>query len=271
MMSPAFPIGLVPAAGYARRLGSLPVSKEVFPLGVAPTAGEKGSNVEVPVDSLLEAFRTAGAETAYLVLRKGKWDVPAYLGRGDAYALSLAYVVTPPTPGVPFTIDTALPFVRDAVVLFGFPDIVFEPRDAFVQLRRRLRESNADLVLGLFPARNPAKVDMVDLDAQGDVRALVIKPARTSLTYTWLLAAWTPTFTQFLHEEVQRRREYAPMDDAEVHLGHVISAAIEAELGVTGVVLDGASYTDIGTLDALQSVLRRTASAASASVPRPGV
>lgn len=112
------PIGLVPAAGYARRLGSLPVSKEVFPLGIVPTVAEGGSRVQVPVDSLLEAFRMAEAETAYVVLREGKWDVPAYLGPGDAYELSLAYLVTPPTLGVPFTIDVASPFVRDAVVLF---------------------------------------------------------------------------------------------------------------------------------------------------------
>lgn len=99
---------------------------------------------------------------------------------------------------------------------------------------------------------------MVELDAQGNIQAVIIKPARMSLTYTWLLAAWTPTFTQFLHEEVLRCHERAPMDDTEVHLGHVIGPAIEAELSITAVVLDSASYTDIGTLDALQSVLRQT-------------
>jgi glucose-1-phosphate thymidylyltransferase len=258
---------VIPAAGYARRLGALPVSKEVFPLGTE-TAADGTARVRVPADAVLRAFREAGASRACVVLRNGKWDIPAYLGGGEEYDLALAYLVTPPTPGVPFTIDRALPFIADAIVLFGFPDVVFEPRDAFVQLRRRLNDTGAELVLGLFPARDPSKVDMVDLDPQGAIRSLVIKPEQTTLRYTWLLAAWTPTFTRFLHTYVRRRRGHAPLDDGEVHFGDVIEAAIEAGLAVTTAVVDDASYTDVGTLDALDSVRRHTSPQGSTVAPR---
>lgn len=257
-MSLAPPIGLVPAAGHARRLGPMPVSKEVFPLGIEGTETKGDVRVRVPIDSLLQAFRAAGAETAYVVLREGKWDIPTYLGGGEAHDLSLAYLVTPPTSGVPFTIDQATPFVRESTVLFGFPDIVFSPQNVFLSLLRRLDDTGGDLVLGLFHARTPSKVDMVDVDDEGDVQSLVIKPSHTSLTYTWLIAAWTPTFTRFLHEEVQRRRGDSSVQAPETHFGHIIESAIGTDLSVSAVMLDDASYTDVGTVEALKSVLRRS-------------
>ena len=237
-MSSSAPIGLIPAAGHARRLGSIPVSKEVFPVGVGADQNGEGQ-LRVAVDSLLHSFRDAGAEVAYTVLREGKWDVPAYLGGGAAYDLSLAYLVTSPTPGVPFTIDEATPFLRDARVLFGFPDVVFEPRDAHTQLLERLEDTGAALVLGLFPAREPSKADMVDVDAEGRVCSVVVKPTQTQLTYTWMIAAWTPSFTRFLHKEI-RHRERPLADAPELHLGHVINDAVEAGLPVASVALDDA-------------------------------
>ncbi len=67
--------------------------------------------------------------------------------------------------------STALPFVGDALVLFGFPDILFEPADAFLRLREQAGRSDAAVVLGLFPAREPEQVDMVDVDPTGRIAA----------------------------------------------------------------------------------------------------
>ena len=57
--------------------------------------------------------------------------------------------------GVPFTLDQAYPFVRDATVAFGFPDIIFDGQDGFVKLLDRQLQTGADVVLGLFPANHP--------------------------------------------------------------------------------------------------------------------
>ncbi len=188
-------VGVVPAAGWGRRVAPLPCSKEIYPVGWH-VEGEQKGRPKVAVHYLLENMRRAGARRAYVVLREGKWDIPAYLGDGRHVGLALAYLMVhvPHVPhGVPFTIDAAYPFVREAHVLFGFPDVLFRPVDAFERLLARQQATGADLVLGLFPTDRPHKMDMVELDARDHVRSLAIKPATaTSLQYTWLIAAWAP-------------------------------------------------------------------------------
>ena len=56
----------------------------------------------------------------------------------------------------------------------GFPDILFEPDDAFRQLLAYQAAKETDVVLGLFPCDQPQKADMVILaeDVEGEARAL---------------------------------------------------------------------------------------------------
>ena len=76
-------IGLVPAAGQASRLGPLPGSKELLPIGFR--AGSAGPEPRVPFQELRTALRAGGVERAFVVLRPGKWDVPAHLVNGRAW------------------------------------------------------------------------------------------------------------------------------------------------------------------------------------------
>lgn len=188
--TPAKIIGLIPTAGRATRLGPLPCSKEIYPIGFRP--GGQGLKPKAAGHYLLEKMRRAGIEQAYIVLRAGKWDIPAYFRDGAEAGMRLGYVVVDETDGVPYTLDHAYPFVQDAVVALGFPDILFSADDAFVRLRERQERTGADIVLGLFPGDQPHKTDMVELDARGTVRRILIKPGRTDLKYTWGIALWTP-------------------------------------------------------------------------------
>ncbi|HKL87882.1 MAG TPA: hypothetical protein VJ884_02680, partial [Salinibacter sp.] len=159
--------------------------------------------------------------------------------------------------GTPFTLDQAYPFVRDKTIVMGFPDVLFEPEDAYVSMLDRLRDTGVDLVLGLFPASRPEKVDMVELDADGRPTRIVIKPAVTTLTYTWVCAVWGPAFTQYLHEYVQ---EAAASDDGrtrETYVGHVMQAALRDGLTVDAVCFPDGRCADIGTPDELAATARR--------------
>jgi len=261
-------IGLVPAAGRAARLGVLPCSKEIFPLGL----GADGE-VRPACAHLLDAFLDAGVERAFVLLRKGKWDVPQLLGRGPerplwsgppkgtaspplvppkgTATLRLAYLALDPTASVPETLDAAYPFVQDARVALGFPDILFEPRDAFRGLRERQEASGADLVLGLFPADRPDKADMVELDDVGRVRRLVIKKPDRGLRYTWSIAFWTPAFSRYLHDFVARQGASGD----EIHVGDVIQAAVDEGWNVEAVPHPEGSYLDLGTPEDLLRAL----------------
>jgi glucose-1-phosphate thymidylyltransferase len=124
-----------------------------------------------------------------------------------------------------------------------------------VQLLARQRRSSADLVLGLFPAVDPQKNDMVDLDGSGRVRAIEIKPQHTELEYTWIIAVWTAAFTRFMHHFVARHRatHAGPGKEGrlravkELFVGDVIQAAIGTDLKIDHVIFNPGSYIDIGT------------------------
>jgi glucose-1-phosphate thymidylyltransferase len=101
--------------------------------------------------------------------------IPAYLGDGALLDMNLAYLMMNLPFGLLYPINQAYPFVKDAVVTFGFPDILFKSDDAFVHLLSRQTVSEADVILGTFPANYPQKVDMVDVDDDSRVLQVVIK------------------------------------------------------------------------------------------------
>jgi glucose-1-phosphate thymidylyltransferase len=256
-------IGLVPAGGQATRIAPLPCSKELYPVGFRPVK-DRSLRPKVICHYLLEKMRLAGITRAYIVLREGKWDIPAYLGDGTMLDMHLAYLMMRLPFGAPYTIDQAYPFLQDALVVFGFPDIIFHPDDAFMQLLARQTTTDADIVLGLFPAHQPQKVDMVDLDDDGRIRLIVIKPPHTHLRYTWIIAVWTPVFTRFMHEHLAAIQSVSGQGDAgnsapeqrELFVGDVIQAAIHDNLRVEAVLFPDDTYLDIGTPDDLVKAVR---------------
>lgn len=262
--------GIVPAAGGASRVQPLPCSKEIFPVGFKQYTGDLGVVSVRPraaADCLLEGMRLAGAERIFMVLGQGKWDIPAYFGSGGSQNVDLAYLITEAPYGAPFTVRQALPFAKGATVLFGFPDIVFEPADAFTHLLARQQLATSDVTLGLFKATNPSKMDMVELGEGQSVRRIDIKPERTALQYTWLMATWTPAFSVYLCSYLQReepgvRDRYLQAGggrQAEYYMGHVLQGALADGLRVSSVCFDAGTYIDIGTPDDLH---RAVASAA---------
>lgn len=249
-------VGLLPAAGVASRIGPLPCSKEVYPVGFH-RVGERneGGRPKVVSHYLLERMREAGITKTYIILREGKWDIPAYFRDGKILDMNLAYLMMDLPFGVPYTLDQAYPFVRDSTVAFGFPDIIFQPDNAFKKLISKQAESCAEIVLGLFPAYQPHKMDMVDLDKNGRIRNIQIKPARTHLNYTWIIAVWTSGFTHFMHDFVlfhqknnDNKKDGVNVEARkELFLGDVIQAAIDNQIKIETLIFSDGSYLDIGT------------------------
>lgn len=253
-------VGLVAAAGQAARLGPLPCSKEVYPVGW--TQSDDGApRPKVASHYLFDGFRRAGIDTAYVVLREGKWDIPTYWGDGHRAGLHVAYLMMRSPHGTPFTLNQAYPFVGGHRVAMGFPDILVSPGDAYVHLLRRQDETGADVVLGLFPAQHPEKVDMVDLNDDGRPRRIVIKPKETTLAFTWICAVWTPSFTFFLNDVVTEAEQTWRPDTDELFVGHVLQRAIDDGLAIDAVCFPDGHYVDVGTPDDLLRVTRRPASA----------
>jgi glucose-1-phosphate thymidylyltransferase len=201
-----------------------------------------------------------------MVIRQGKWDIPAYWGDGTMLGMHLAYVPIESSAGPPDTIDRAYPFVKDKIVAFGFPDILFRPKDVFTKLLDRLNPQTSDVVLALFRAHDTKQMDMIDIDARQCVRAMHLKPKATHLKYAWLCAVWTPIFTEFLHGFLRNvrsgtmakligNRKIDPQGD--IPVGAVLRAAVRAKLRVEGIPFSNGSYIDVGTpLHLLKAITR---------------
>ncbi len=251
-------IGLLPAGGQATRIAPLPGSKEVYPIGFW-TVEDGSLRPKVVCHYLLEKMRLAGVRKAYIILREGKWDIPAYLGDGSMLDMRLAYLMLGLPYGAPYTLDQAYPFVQEAFVALGFPDVLFQPDDAFIQLLARQAETQAEVVLGLFPSDQPHTADMVAFDDDGRVRQIVIKPPQTDLRYTWMIAVWTPDFTQFMHDYLiahQVQTSSATPPQRELFVGDVIQAALEQGMTVQTVLFPNGSCLDIGLPENLVKAVR---------------
>jgi glucose-1-phosphate thymidylyltransferase len=251
-------LGLIPAAGKAIRLAPLPCSKEIYPIGFGFINGAGAQRPKVACQYLLEKMRAANITKVYIVLRNSKWDIPAYFRGGSLVDMHLGYLVTEPNSGPPYTLDAAYEFVRDAVVAFGFPDILFEGDQVFSRLLSQQVSRDSDILLGLFPADRPEKMDMVEIDTSGRVTDLVIQPAETGLQYSWNVAVWTPAFTEFMHSYLAAQKTDVPQQ-RDLSVGHVIQAAISSGLRVEAVVVSDQPYCDIGTPEGLAKAIHRFA------------
>jgi len=246
-------VGIVPMAGTASRLGELPCSKEIFP--VRPTVDTYDGNKppRVVCEHLLGKMRAADIRRVYIVLRSGKWDIPAYLGDGSDTGLHLAYLMMGLPYGTPYSIDQAYPFLQQSVVALGFPDMILGQGELFARLLTQRETLDADVVLGIFPADQPEKVDVVDIDDEGKVKQIITKPQHTNLRITWGVAVWAPAFTHFMHEFLAVHK-HTVAAAPELFVGNVIQAAIEQGLSVYGVRVSDQPFLDIGTIDNLRKL-----------------
>ncbi len=258
-------IGLIPAAGQAKRISPLPFSKELFPIGFNTALDDHTTRPKVVSEYLLQNLHAANVKTVYFILRSGKWDIPAYFGDGSRLNMNLGYLMMGVPFGTPYTLDQAFPFIQQVRIALGFPDILFRPRNAYARLIERQNRSGADVMLGLFPSDRPQKVDMVDIDARGRVREIIIKPKHTDLRYTWAIAVWTPVFTRFMHDFLADSLNTlsSPSNpglnlhlSSELYVGDVFRAALSAGFQIETEIFEDGHCIDIGTAEDLKRAVQ---------------
>ena len=240
-------VGLAPAAGLATRLGDLPGSKEILPLVYRP--GPDGSARAVTgMDRLLRSFAVGGASRALVLLRRGKGDIPEWIGDGLEHGLDVAYRVLPRSESVVETLLAARPFLGGARAALGFPDIVYRPDDTFAHLARRQEESRAAIVLGLFPCEAAERSDMVEIDERGRVLSIRVKQPDTGLRWAWGQAVWDRRFTDLL---ARFHADPGPLA-GELFPGHAVQRALDEGLPVQAVPFEDGVFLDTGTPEGLE-------------------
>jgi glucose-1-phosphate thymidylyltransferase len=248
-------VGIIPAAGKGSRLAPFPCPKELFPVGYQdyPIKGKVERRPKVISQYLFEGMLAAGAKRVFFILGEDKYDIMRYYGAGRRFGAHVAYLYQDVPRGMPFALDLAYPWLKGETVVFGMPDTIIEPRDAFVQLVQRHRATAADLTLGIFPTDTPWKLSPVKLDEAGRVLYNVDKPRETDLRNTWGIGCWGARFTELMHEFLAR----VSLEDRETVLSDVFNQALLQNLDVQGLSFEDGQFLDVGTAEDLDAAQRR--------------
>ncbi|MDX1579010.1 MAG: NTP transferase domain-containing protein, partial [Gemmatimonadota bacterium] len=250
-------VGVVPAAGRARRLGSPAGSKELLP--VYPDPRRPGRTLPVCY-RLFDAFREASIPEAVVVLRTGKGDLRSRLEAGPPRALEVEILELDDSPSSAFTIATGTRRAGDATVALGFPDVLWEGARAFSRLLEALDDPRADAVLGLFPQAPDYPTHTVELGEAGRVLGFSGPGGVTGDRPAWTLAVWRPTVSRWIERAVEARYGAGARADAgagELGMTEVFRGAIAAGLRFRGLEVSPAPFLDVGDPERLAEARRR--------------
>lgn len=255
-------VGVIPSAGRATRLSPLPCSKELLPVGFERRASSGLLRPKVVSSYLIDRMRLGGMRRLFIVARPEKDDLPRYYGDGAGIGVPVAYLQAGAPWGPGFTVAQAVPFLGEACVMFGFPDILIDPADSYGPAARRLEGGRADVVLGLFDCTADVAGDWVECDEGGRVTSLQTResqPLRPPRHLCWMFAVWRPTFSRFLVDtcrglDAQARAQVRASPAApwpEWPMGALFTAALQSGLTIESVRFPGGRFLDVGTPDNL--------------------
>ncbi len=248
-------IGLLPAAGRARRLAPLRYPKELLPISYEHD-DTGGMRMRAVAEYAIEAIRLAEVLHVLLVVAPWKMDIVSYVGDGSRFGVDVGYLYQQDARGLPPALDLASPWCHGCHTVFALPDTIFEPRDALRTLRALYLDERADLALAVFPTSEPHRLGPVVLDARRVARVLD-KPAVPPAANTWAAGIWNDAFTALLHDSAGASRTGGD-GEREPVLGEVFERAIHEGMRVVGLEFRDGSFVDIGTPDGMRRCLAGT-------------
>jgi glucose-1-phosphate thymidylyltransferase len=161
-------VGVLPAAGHAERLQPLDGSKELLEIRGRPV-----------LDYAVERLRAADPDEIRIVIRPEKEDVAE-----RARALELTVFEARPESLSESVLAGIAGLEDDDSVLLDLPDSIWEPVDGFSLLLAALTPGT-DAVLATFHSPEPERGDVVEVDAEGRVRAVHVKSAEPPGNEVW--------------------------------------------------------------------------------------
>lgn len=236
-------IGIIPAAGLGSRLGPMGYPKELLPVAFDLNADGPGMKPKPVMSYSLEMLARAGVKNSVVVISELKLDIMQVFGGGEAQGLSLSYVLRSQPRGLADAVDAASPWLMGRNVCLLLPDTIIEPANAMRETCATLRETGADVVLGVFPTRIPEQLGPVRIGENGAVLQVLDKPKHCETRNTWAIAAWGPRFTELLTEMNQK----AAGEASGPILGDIFQLAVERGLNVRARYFPDGRFFDLGT------------------------
>ncbi|MCL4458353.1 MAG: sugar phosphate nucleotidyltransferase [Chloroflexi bacterium] len=246
-------VGLIPAAGQGTRLAPFPWYKELFPIGYQDMLvnGCMQRRPKVVGQYLIDNMIRAGVRKIFFILGEGKHDIMRYYGNGQRFGIDIAYLFQEQLTGLPAALDLARNWLTDETVIFGMPDTIIQPANAFIQLLDAHEHGTAAVTLGVFKTNTPAKFGMVEIAPDGMAVGFVDKPAHTSLKYMWGVGCWSRAFTELMGAFLTEN----PYQGKEIILSDVFQRVVESGLRIQTVRFDEGIYIDVGTPEGLNQAI----------------
>lgn len=242
--------GLIPAAGRGSRLPGLTMSKELLPVPASD-----GSGIEPAIASSIRFLLDCGILRHQVIVAPTKHDLCDYLGDGNQLGAQIRIVPVANSNSVPESLDAARDATAGRTAVLVFPDIMFEPRAEIAALFARWKPGEADALLALVPSQRGDKVDIVSIDEDGRVVDIAPKPGPGISGWTWVAAAWSPAFSDFLHRHTLSS---AGSRGRETYVGDVLNAARARGMPITGATFERGWAIDIGTPEDYESLWRQS-------------
>lgn len=226
-------LGVIPAAGAARRLQPLPFSKELLPVGSQLKDGSE--RPRAVSEFIVERLILGGATRLCFVVAPRKLDIITYYG-ASVDGVPVCYAIQPEPSGLSDAVFRGLPFAApDEEIAVGLPDTVWFPADALRALPRH------ELSFLLFPVEQPQLFDAVVADEAGRVQEIQVKSAVASSSWIWgAFQAPTAVFRDLYALWLERGKQ-------DVYVGSLVNAYL-ARGGAASAVRAGTSYVDVGTV-----------------------
>lgn len=196
--------GSIPAGGLGTRLQPLGFSKEL-----APVAGR------AVIEYLIERLVLIGIDKIFINTAEDKIDLIRYLSAKSRYSEKLVFLVRP-RKGLLDGVVLPAQFLRgDDELYFGLPDTIWYPKNGFA----KVRDTQGELVLGLFDTGTPERFDSVVIDKQGQIKSIEVKTPKPKSSWTWAIGKMSvrvarllkpnPVFGASMHEYCQKYPGYA--------------------------------------------------------------
>lgn len=253
-------IGLLPAAGRARRLTPLRYPKELLPISYEDD-DTGGMRPRAVAEYAIEAIRLAEVVRVLLVVAPWKMDIVSYVGDGRQFGVDVGYLCQQDARGLPPALDLASRWCHGCHTVFALPDTIFEPRDALRTLRALYLDERADVALAVFPTPEPHRLGPVVLNGRRVARVLD-KPTVPPAANTWAAGIWSDAFTSLLHDCSASAPDSGGREPV---LGDVFERAIHEGMRVVGLEFRDGSFIDIGTPDGMRRCLAGTRAPALAA------
>ncbi len=245
-------VGILPAAGTATRMEPYNVAKELVSVGYhSVQIGSETKRLPMVVSQyMIHAMAQADIRNIYFVLSPHKWEIFKFFKSGATWGIQFSYLCQDNPTGMPGALDSAYSWVQDKIVVLGMPDTIIEPDDCFARLLRFHLEKKADVSLGVFPTQHPQSLAPVHIDPISNrVQEIFDKPVEPKYFNTWGIAAWTPAFTELLHEYVSRLTRQGQKQ--ELLLSDAFSEALLQGLDVYACTFPDGKFYDVGTPEGL--------------------